>query len=159
MKFDVDGLTIYGHSGGYLGYVSMLMIEPTKNISVSVLINQTEADPQKICTELLKLTYNFVVTAIGHKNDGIPTSFSLKQNYPNPFNPGTIIEFSVPQTSNIKLEVFNTLGQKVSTLVNSKVNAGNHTINYNASELSSGIYIYKILSAHFSDSKKMMLIK
>ena len=85
--------------------------------------------------------------------------FELSQNFPNPFNPSTSIKFSLPAASNVKLSVFNLLGQEVKTLVNGFKTAGSHTITFDASELSSGIYIYKIEANNFTQSRKMTLIK
>ncbi len=88
-----------------------------------------------------------------------PTEFSLSQNYPNPFNPSTTIKFNIAKSSNVKLEVFNSLGEKVSTLLNGQKAAGEHSVRFNGSNLASGLYIYKITSANFSDSRKMILQK
>ena len=89
----------------------------------------------------------------------IPVDFSLKQNYPNPFNPVTTIEYSIPVKTRIKLEVFDLLGRKVLTLVDQEQTAGKHKVNFNASYLSSGVYIYRLLSPGQILSKKMLLLK
>ncbi len=88
-----------------------------------------------------------------------PTKFELTQNYPNPFNPSTTISFSIPQSGNVKLSVYNLLGQEVQNLVNGFVEAGNHTINFNAKNINSGIYLYKIEANGFTQTRKMTLIK
>lgn len=88
-----------------------------------------------------------------------PTEFALKQNFPNPFNPSTQIKFSVPQTSNVKVLVTDLLGREVVTLVNDNLAAGNYSVNFNASELSSGIYFYTLITDNFKQSKKMILMK
>jgi photosystem II stability/assembly factor-like uncharacterized protein len=88
-----------------------------------------------------------------------PTEFSLKQNYPNPFNPTTKIGFTLPAESNVKIVVYNLIGQKVAEIVNSKYSAGSHSVDFNASTLSSGIYLYKIEAGSFTSVKKMQLIK
>lgn len=90
----------------------------------------------------------------------LPTSFELKQNYPNPFNPTTTIQFSLATSQNVTLEVYNMLGQKVATLVqNRPMAAGVHTQSFDASALASGMYIYKLYTPEFSQSRRMMLIK
>ncbi len=89
----------------------------------------------------------------------LPKEFKLEQNYPNPFNPTTTIQFAVPSVSDVKLDVFNILGQKVSTLVNRRMEAGVHTVNFNAANLSSGVYFYRLQSGNFVQTKKMMLVK
>ncbi len=88
-----------------------------------------------------------------------PKSFVLEQNYPNPFNPSTIIRYSVPKDGMITLSVFNLLGEKVATLVNGMVKAGSYEVSFDASALAAGIYLYKLESADFSNTRKMMLIK
>ena len=88
-----------------------------------------------------------------------PIEFSLSQNYPNPFNPSTTIEYSIPEGGNVKLEVYNSLGEKVWVFVSELKEAGNHKINFNAGELSSGIYYYRILADGYSAIKKMVLLK
>jgi hypothetical protein len=93
------------------------------------------------------------------KFEEIPELYELSQNYPNPFNPSTNIRFSIPQASDVQLEVFNLLGQKVQTLVSGKLNAGMHTVNFDASSLSSGVYLYRIRAGNFVQTKRMLLIK
>jgi len=89
----------------------------------------------------------------------IPGDFSLSQNYPNPFNPTTTINYSLSHTSDVKIEIFNILGSKVATLDNTKKSAGTHTINFNASNLPSGVYLYRIQAGEYIDVKKMVLMK
>lgn len=89
----------------------------------------------------------------------VPTNYSLEQNYPNPFNPTTIISYSIPAKSNVTLSVFNLLGQKVMTLFSGVQSAGSYNVDFNASKLTSGIYVYQIQAGNFTSSKKMMLIK
>ncbi|HEX9252414.1 MAG TPA: T9SS type A sorting domain-containing protein, partial [Ignavibacteriaceae bacterium] len=88
-----------------------------------------------------------------------PTEFSLKQNYPNPFNPSTKIGFTLPYESNVRISIYNLIGQKVSEVVNSKFNAGTHTVIFDASNFSSVIYLYKIEAGNFTSVKKMQLMK
>jgi hypothetical protein len=90
---------------------------------------------------------------------GVPKNFELSQNYPNPFNPTTTIHFSLPEASTVKLTVFNILGQEIKTLLNEFKESGIHTLNFNASELNSGIYIYKIEAGTNTQSRKMMFLK
>jgi subtilisin family serine protease len=94
---------------------------------------------------------------------GAPQNFALLQNYPNPFNPSTIIEFSIPQMSNVKIEVYNVIGELVSSLVNQTLEAGYHRFNFNAGNLPSGAYVYQLKASGqngtFVDTKKMLLMK
>ena len=92
-------------------------------------------------------------------NGTVPTNFKLSQNYPNPFNPTTNINFSIPKNELVKIKVYDILGKEVAILVNEQMNAGAYNISFDASKLSSGIYMYKITAGSFSDIRKMMLIK
>ena len=89
----------------------------------------------------------------------IPKVYSLSQNYPNPFNPTTKINFALPKQGFVTLKIYDVLGREVRTLVNEVKSAGNFTVDFNASEFSSGVYFYKLESNGFSDIKRMMLIK
>jgi hypothetical protein len=88
-----------------------------------------------------------------------PIEFALDQNYPNPFNPSTSIKYSVPETGNVRLAVFNLIGEEVAVLVNGSVQAGQYEVSFNASSLPSGVYLYKLQSANSVEVKKMMLLK
>ncbi|MEO8512071.1 MAG: Omp28-related outer membrane protein [Ignavibacteria bacterium] len=100
-----------------------------------------------------------IPVGINNNNSGIPTGYSVSQNYPNPFNPVTKINFSLPASSDVRLAVFDMLGQEVSVLSNGKFEAGSYSIDYNASNLPSGIYFYTLNAGSFTETKKMMLIK
>ena len=89
----------------------------------------------------------------------IPKKFELMQNYPNPFNPTTVIKYALPKDAHVSLKVYNVLGQEVATLVDKNVDAGYHEVNFDASQLSSGIYIYRIEAGKYVAVKKMMLLK
>lgn len=93
------------------------------------------------------------------EDENIPTSISLLQNYPNPFNPSTNITFELPEQSRIKLTVFDMLGRKVSNLTDEVRSAGSHTINWNAGELSSGVYFYRLEVGDEVLTRRMLLIK
>jgi len=88
-----------------------------------------------------------------------PTIFSLEQNYPNPFNPVTTINYSIPVQENVRLEVYNILGQKVATLVNEVKPTGKYSVEFNAVSFASGIYIYKLTSGKNTLTRKMLLLK
>jgi len=88
-----------------------------------------------------------------------PTEYSLSQNYPNPFNPSTTIEYSISQSSVVTLKVFNSIGEEVATLVNNYKEAGSYKVTFNANDLSSGIYYYKLSANGFNQVKKMILLK
>ncbi len=92
-------------------------------------------------------------------NESTPLSFKLEQNYPNPFNPVTKIAYSLPKSGLVTLRVYDILGKEVATLVNEVKSIGNYSVDFNASNFTSGVYFYKIEANGFSDIKKMMLIK
>jgi type IX secretion system substrate protein len=102
-----------------------------------------------------------ITGVIGIENGGttFPQEFSLSQNYPNPFNPVTVINYQLPKSSNVKLSVYDALGQNVSVLVNESQRAGNHAIEWNAGDFPSGVYFYRLDAGSFVSSKKMILIK
>ncbi len=89
----------------------------------------------------------------------LPVRFSLSQNYPNPFNPSTLISFSIPNRENVALDVYNLLGQKVTSILNKEMEGGSYEINFDASKLSAGIYFYTLRAGSFTSTKKMMLLK
>ncbi len=106
-------------------------------------------------------TYTWTLpTAIETINSpSLPSSYSLYQNYPNPFNPATVIRYSVPKDGNVKLTVYNAIGQKITELVNREVTAGIYEVNFDASRLTSGVYFYKIETQGYTGTRKMLLIK
>lgn len=98
-------------------------------------------------------------TAVEQEGSSVPTSYTLDQNFPNPFNPSTTIRFSIPNTGNVTLKVYNLLGMEVATLVNGELSAGTHRVSFDASNLPSGVYFYRIDAGSFSDVRKMALLK
>ncbi len=94
-------------------------------------------------------------------NDGrsVPSEFKLSQNFPNPFNPSTTISYSIPNKSNVVLKIYDILGNEVATLVNGVQNAGGHSVNFNAENLSSGTYIYRLSTENHIAARKLILLK
>ena len=101
------------------------------------------------------------------KGSVIPSRFVLEQNYPNPFNPSTMIKYVLPVKANVTLKIINSLGQEISTLVKGEKQAGIHEVEFNASNLASGIYFYRLKVGNLSsgsgnifvETKKMVLIR
>jgi hypothetical protein len=106
----------------------------------------------------LKLKYDTTV-GVEEVADAHPQIFTLYQNYPNPFNPSTTIKFALPVAGNVKINVYNTLGQLVEILVDGEMQSGYHQINFDGSELASGVYIYQLQASNFNSVKKMLLLK
>ncbi len=99
------------------------------------------------------------VTGVNNHTPALPGKFSLDQNYPNPFNPSTAIHYTLPMSSQVVLQIYNLVGQKVATLVNGEQKAGDYAVTFNASSLASGIYFYRLQAGNFTSSKKMILLK
>jgi hypothetical protein len=100
-----------------------------------------------------------MVTAVNETKSEIPRSFSLSQNYPNPFNPATVISFTLPSKSFVSLKVFDIIGKEVATIVSEEMLAGNHSRQWNAAKMSSGIYFYRMHAGFFTETKKLVLIR
>ncbi len=99
------------------------------------------------------------LVGIEGESGNVPSKFELSQNYPNPFNPGTTIKFAVAKDGIVKIKVYDVRGELVRTLVNQRIIVGNYSVDFNASELSSGIYFYSLETPDFKESKKMILVK
>ncbi len=102
---------------------------------------------------------SFDPVGVEMEDNGIPVSYNLEQNYPNPFNPATVIKFSIPEASNVKIIISDILGREVTTLVNDNLNAGSYSVNFDAGKISSGVYFYTLMTDKFKQSKKMLLMK
>ncbi len=111
-------------------------------------------------TVLKSLEYSDIIVSVREQmNNESPKEYALSQNYPNPFNPSTTIHYSIPEQSNVTLEIFDILGRRVKILVDEHKNAGNYKIEFKSQNLSGGIYFYRIKAGEFSDMKKMLLLK
>lgn len=99
------------------------------------------------------------VVGVEDEQQTVPTEYALYNNYPNPFNPSTNIKFALPKASNVKLVIYDAIGREVRTLVNNELTAGTHTIAFNANNLASGVYLYKIEAGDFVKVNKMLLVK
>jgi len=109
---------------------------------------------------ILGMTGSFIAAAVGIQPNGeIVNSYSLSQNLPNPFNPSTVIKFSIPKSSFVTLKVYDVSGKEVKNLVNSQLSQGGYNYTMNGSDLSSGVYYYKITAGEFTEVKRMVLIK
>ncbi|MDD3732801.1 MAG: T9SS type A sorting domain-containing protein, partial [candidate division Zixibacteria bacterium] len=153
MFYGIDGNTIK---------IGLFDIEGQKLItSGSQPVIKLEGEYEIIKAVASTKTYQSVALAINPKveDNNLPTDFTLYQNFPNPFNPTTEICFDLPNACNVKLEIFNIMGQKVTTLIDQGLDAGHHTVQWDAGNNASGIYLYKITAGDFVETKKMVLLK
>ena len=131
------------------------------NIAVRDIINGELLNEELKNGEEIRITNNKItsIEVSGKIIGGLPISYELYQNYPNPFNPTTTIKFAVPKESQVDLSIYNILGELVSTLVNEELKPGYYEYEFNAPSLSSGVYIYRINTGDFVQSKKMVILK
>ncbi|MBK7255417.1 MAG: T9SS type A sorting domain-containing protein [Ignavibacteria bacterium] len=104
-------------------------------------------------------TINGDLTGVNSVNGNVPDGFNLSQNYPNPFNPSTIIRYTLPESGIVSLNVYDVNGKEVTQLMNKYYAKGNYEIRFDGTQLSSGVYFYKLTSGNFVDTKMMTLIK
>ncbi len=106
-----------------------------------------------------QLTVEYTISSSVAGTDPVPHTFGLEQNYPNPFNPSTMISFSIPNSAPTSLKVFDILGNEVVTVVEQPMDAGIHSVTFDAKTLASGIYFYRLQSGGYSSVKKLMVLK
>ncbi|MCB2199912.1 carboxypeptidase regulatory-like domain-containing protein [bacterium] len=123
-----------------------------QNVTAQVIIS----GPKMVDTIV---TVDMVFTTAGENDDLLPAKYALHQNYPNPFNPSTAIKFDLVASQNVKLTVFNMLGQEVARLVDGRMQAGYHNVSFDASRLASGVYFYRLQTPAFTKMRKMVLVK
>lgn len=140
-------------------YLDILyMYDTNPNVSFSNFTNFT--DPSECIWYYERVAiYAPSSTGIGDQINLTADDYSLSQNYPNPFNPSTTITFNIQKRAKVTLEVYNTVGQKVKTLVNGVLNPGAHEVEFSGNDLTSGIYFYQLAVDNFKSSKKMVLMK
>lgn len=160
---DVSGVRDVKGTGGWENWqpIEVKNVFMTEGTHIMRLEFNTKADSEKK-NWLFSLNYIQVSKSISVNNEydsDSPNEFSLNQNYPNPFNPSTQINFSVPKSGDVKLRVYNMLGQKVSDLFDGLKTKGNHSVTFDASGLSSGVYFYQLEFEGKVLSNKMLLMK
>lgn len=109
--------------------------------------------------EILAIHSPGILTSIDEELPHISVDYRLFQNYPNPFNPSTAITFQLPKATEVMLTVYNLLGQEIATLVNEKREAGTHTVQFDATELPSGVYVFRLAAGNYSETRKLLLIR
>lgn len=139
---------IYGYSTDWIGYGEGSTNSPVKAKNVTI--------PAGLSDWIISDNSGIVNV---DATVSIPEKYELFQNYPNPFNPETIIKFALPENSKVRISIYNILGERVTVIVNEIMEAGYHSVSFNANDLGSGMYLYRIESADFIEIKKMMLVK
>ena len=136
--------------------ISLLLITPNElgHFTADIILNSN--DPASLI-KTIQVVID-VVTGVEEENS-LPTVYSLYNNYPNPFNPATTIKYDIPEQSYVTIKIYNIVGEEVVTLLNEEQNAGRYQIQWNATQLASGVYFYRIQAGQFSDTKKMIMMK
>jgi len=153
-----------GNSGCNEGNTTAVVTTPGitgSTPAISISSGGTSTNPATVVSS--GCIVNTLCTTVGVNEDegslSIPKEYKLAQNYPNPFNPSTTIKYSIPSSEFITLKVFDVLGNEVETLVNEEKSAGSYEVNFNASNLASGIYFYTLQAGKFTETKKLILLK
>lgn len=144
------------------GSVAVLTQEPVtipQNDSVHFFVGIAVGNNEQTLIQNMMLAEQKYQTLVSVDEKANSFSYKLNQNYPNPFNPSTRIEFFIPTKEKVELVVFDLLGQLVKTLIEKELDAGYHYVDFDASNLSGGVYFYKIKTSNFSSTKKMVLMK
>ena len=139
-----------------IGDTLITIFNNEQNQSFQINVN---GDPQSIVFDYGNWILKDLSPVTQVEDQFIPGEFSLEQNYPNPFNPSTKIKFTLPSKASVVLKVFNILGKEIATLVNGEQDAGNYTVEFDASTLKSGVYFYRLEAGSFTETKKMILMK
>lgn len=156
VTFRLDG----GPSGAIMSSSGLFSwIPKTTDAGQQFLLMITISDGTLSETVVTSLTTRSQIVGIEGEEYSIPSKYNMDQNYPNPFNPTTNIKFSLPKEDNVTLKVYNVMGEEVASLVNRFMNAGVYTVSFDAKNLSSGLYFYKIQTSGFSKTMKMLLAK
>jgi hypothetical protein len=136
--------------------ISLVIIAPDESGHYSADIILDSNDPDSSITRLHVMLD--ILTGVTEENS-LPTVYSLYNNYPNPFNPATTIQYDIPEQSYVIIKIYNIVGEEVTTLLNEEQNAGRYQLQWNAKQLASGVYFYRIQAGSFVDTKKMLLLK
>jgi len=163
-NFNVVNLTMqpkFQNTGMWYNYFNGDSLNVT---DVNMNIELTPGEFRIYTTKKLETPEAGITTEISNIKSNIITEYNLMQNYPNPFNPTTTIKYAIPNNSksemlNVKLIVYNILGSEVATLVNQRQSSGNYSVTFDASNLTSGIYFYRLQNGSFVETKKMVLLK
>ncbi|PIQ10187.1 MAG: hypothetical protein COW71_03545 [Ignavibacteriales bacterium CG18_big_fil_WC_8_21_14_2_50_31_20] len=151
---DAQGFNRFERAENYFGYASKIA-----STNKWKLIDVPNVGHDYILMAAAAQKFLLDVTDVTNLIQNIPTNFELSQNYPNPFNPTTQIIFRLKSSEYVTLKVFDILGKEILTLVNETKQAGTYKVNFNAKNLSNGVYLYRIKAGKFTETKKMILLK
>ena len=159
-----DSVSIWAFADGAAPADTATWTYTTDNVAVGaglptfIIVGVTDDDSSAVHVD--EVWYNETPTGMGISDDApIASSYELGQNYPNPFNPTTHIRFNIPETAGAKLTVFNIMGEAVANLVDGVISAGGHTVSWNAANMPTGVYFYRLESGNFSQTRKLLLVK
>jgi hypothetical protein len=156
-----DGLKVY--SGWKEGVLHIGIVDPTGKQSIpsgKTHLLTLNGEFKILAATLAGPEHRSITPQIGSAASiTVPTEYMLSQNYPNPFNPATTISFAMPQAGYAKLDIYNTLGQLVVTVFDEKLEAGVHSVTWDASDQASGLYLYRLTTGDFAETRKMLLLK
>jgi len=160
ISFEMGGVPITGaiiipNTGGWQNWQTITK----KGIPLTEGKNVLRINSHVQCPNINYFTFVSSATGVNSGNAGLPKEFFVHQNYPNPFNPATSINFDLPDAGHVTCKIYDALGREVATLMNRYENAGYHSLDFDAKNLSSGLYFYKIQSGKHSSVKKMILVK
>ncbi len=136
-----------------------LGIVPGSSVTIEWTVIASAGENTLQAENVWEVTFNVMEPPVSTEPTETVKGFALEQNYPNPFNPTTNISFTLPEASNVALEVYNMQGQRVATIANGAMAAGSHNVSFDATNLSSGIYLYRLTAGAFTATNKMMLVK
>ncbi len=159
-RLEVDGADISGSinvssTGGWQNWVT----KTVNNVQLSAGTHTLRFVAEAGGFNLNYISFDAATAIEDNDQSSLPLQYQLEQNFPNPFNPTTQIIYSLPVTDTVLLEAFNTRGQKVATLVDEKKPAGQHSVQFDGGSLSSGVYIYRLTTANFLQTRKMLLLR
>jgi len=159
-----DSVSIWAFADGEAPADTATWTYTTDNVAVGagapslIIVGVTDDDSSAVHID--EFWYNERPAGMSISDDApIASRYELGQNYPNPFNPITHIRFNIPETGNTKLTVFNMMGETVANLVNGVVSAGGHTVSWNAANMPTGVYFYRLESGNFTQTRKLLLVK
>jgi D-alanyl-D-alanine carboxypeptidase len=154
-----SGHTFYHHGGDYWGYSSITIHDSASGINISILTNRFLTNYYTIAAALLDELFFNNITAVNGNENSVPVNYSLSQNYPNPFNPSTKIMFSVSKHGFTEIKLFDILGREAAVIASGEFSPGNYSIDFDASNLTGGVYFYRMLSGDFIQTRKLVILK